>query len=502
MLGARVAIAAVSLVATSLPVAANAAPEPRSSGAAETIARLQWAPCGDGFECATLAVPSDYANPTGGDVQIEVKRQPATNPDTRIGVLVVNYGGPGDPATETLELAADNVPAAVRDRFDLVAFDPRGSGSSQPVDCIDDDTFERAWADDPTPNGTDELPSFYDGTASEVDLVAECLAHHGDWLARVGTRNVARDLDRLRAALGERRVNYLGYSYGTVLGALYAQDFPDRIRTMVLDSAVDLSSDMTTQQRRNAEGFERALGEFLDDCAARTTCPFHSDGDPRAALLALRDRFEGGLRLSTPDGRGVGISEFYVAMLTALYSRAEWPFLAESLELADNRGNARRLQTLNDAYAGRRDDGTYSNFLEVLGVIRCDDDPEPLASFDDYRAQYETFSRDYPFFGAWFGSTPLGCDPRLPSPRPDEVVGDVRVEQAPPVLIVGATRDPATPYTGAKNLRRRIVGSRVLTVDDTRHGLYSSGNACVDDLVDQYLIARVLPPRRTRCAAA
>lgn len=471
-----------------------------SHGEGRSPATLAWTACGKAFECATLDVPADYTDPAAGLVPLAVARRPAEDPTRRIGSLIVNYGGPGDPGTETLRYAAAGVPAAVRRHFDLVSFDPRGTGGSRPVDCIDDPTFERAWSEDPTPDGTEELPRFYDGTASSVDLVAACVARHGEWLARIGTRNVARDLDRLRRALGERRLNFLGYSYGTVIGAVYAQEFPGRIRTMVLDSAVDLSSSMLTQQEGNAAGFERALSEFLDDCARQVSCAFAPDRDPRDALEELRARLESGARLDTTDGRTAGNAELYVALLAALYSREDWSYLAEALHQAAVEEDGTGLQIFNDIYAGRRDDGTYTNYQEVLGVIVCDDQPEPRVSFDQYRASYEAFARDYPFFGALLFAYPVGCDPRLPAPRPNEVVGDVRTTDAPPILVIGTTRDPATPYSGARDLHARLAGSRLLTVDDIRHGGYAIGNGCVDRIVDRYLIERRLPRAGTRCA--
>jgi pimeloyl-ACP methyl ester carboxylesterase len=460
----------------------------------------EWRRCGGGFQCASLPVPVDYTDPAAGTLDLALTRRKAEDPDRRIGSLVVNFGGPGDPGSETLRYFADLIPARVRRSFDLVSFDPRGVGSSKPVTCIDDETFERAWSEDPTPNGPNDLPAFYDGSASTVDLVAECVARHGDYLARLGSRNVARDLDRVRAAVGDDRLTYLGYSYGTLIGALYAQEFPDRVRTMVLDSAIDLSSTMREELVANTAGFEEALEEFLDDCADDRSCEFHSKGDPRAALEALRARFEQGVRIDGGDGeRTVGVSEFYTALVAALYSRSEWPFLAEGLQAAAVDDDGATLQLLSDFYAGRRFDGTYSNFQQVLGIIVCDDDLEPLVSFDEFRATYDELSAAHPFFGPLFAGGPSGCDPRLPVPHDSELVGDVRVTDAPPVLVVGTTRDPATPYEGALDLQDRLEGARLLTVDQTGHGSYATGNRCVDRIVDRSLLSGDVPARDRRC---
>ena len=504
---ARRRLAACALVTVGIVVARGIDTSPpisATSGTGQTTPPdtelpLAGKACGGGFECGTLTVPVDYTNPAAGDLSIALIRRPAEDQARRVGTLVVNYGGPGDPGTETLRIAASRLPPVVRHRFDLVSFDPRGTGSSRPVDCVDDPTFARAWSEDRTPNSEADLRRFYDGTAFSVDLVGECVAHNGTWLAHVGTRNVARDLDRLRVALGEARLDYLGYSYGTVIGAVYARDFPSRVRTLVLDGPVNLSSTVVRQQRENAAGFEFALDQFLDTCAQHAPCAFASDGEPRTALDGLRSRLEAGGRIDAAGGRTIGVTEFYVALLAGLYSPALWPFLADSLQRAEQ-GDGTGIQALSDVYAGRRDDGTYSNFQEALGVILCDDRPEPLVSFPRFRAEYEQFVRTYPFFGAILGGTPLGCDSRLPVPRRDEVIGDVRTHRAPPALVIGTTDDPVTPYAGAEDLTHRLARSRLLTVEDTRHGAYATGNRCVDHLVDRYLITRRLPPTGTRCA--
>jgi pimeloyl-ACP methyl ester carboxylesterase len=479
-----------ALVGSSAPLA-HAAPA--------TTAPLAWRSCGNRFECATLDVPVDYSASSGDQVGIAVIRRPATDPAARIGSLVINYGGPGDPGTETLRAAYQSIPSEIRQRFDLVSFDPRGTGKSRPIDCVDDATYERAASEDATPNSDADLAKFYDGSAFSVDLIGACIFRNGTWLARVGTRNVARDLDRLRAALGDSQLTFLGYSYGTVIGAVYAQTFPKHVRALVLDSAVNLSTSAQERQEGNARGFEEALDAFLADCAADTGCPFHAGGDPQATLLRLRDEFEGGLILPTHDGRTVGVTEFYVGMLGALYARETWITLAEALREADEDANGDGLRRLTDRLLGRRDDGTYDNLQEAIGIINCADDPSKRVSFTEFRRTYTELVQRYPVFGRPFGGSPVGCDPRLPVPSASEQLGDVRSDDAPPVLVVGITHDPVTPYAGAKVLHQRLRASRLLTLDGTQHTAYGRGIACVDSAVDQYLLERVLPLPRARC---
>ncbi len=511
--GALAAVATTATTATTATAATTTTPTTTPTSSATTSAAVPstglsaWRRCGDKLQCATLTVPVDYARPDGEQVDIAVARRRATSSAPRLGSLVFNFGGPGDAGTETLPGYAAQIPAAVRARYDLVSFDPRGTGKSRPVECIDDATADRLNAVDPTPNSDAALHAIYDGTYDPVDVVAQCVAHNGAWLAQLGSRNVARDLDRLRTALGEETLAFVGYSYGTVIGSVYAQMFPDHVGRMVLDSPVDLSADALTELRGNSQGFEQALDDFLTDCARNSNCSFHSGGDPTEALATLERRFEQGLELPTVDistgaktKRKAGVAAFYTALISALYDRQfGWPELADALRDARS-GDGSYLLALADLYNGRRADGTYDNIDEVIGVILCDDRDDPVPSFDDYRAEYEREVAQYPLLGAYVGSTPLGCDPRLPRPPATEQLGDVRVDNAAPILVVGTTRDPATPFAGAQDLVTRLAGSRLLTFDSTEHTAYSK-NACIDKAVDGYLLRGTLPPEGTVCKA-
>jgi pimeloyl-ACP methyl ester carboxylesterase len=495
-------------VALAIGVAAlvGVVPAASSASAASTTGGLSaWKSCGKHLQCAILQVPVDYAQPDGAQVGIAVSRVPATGPARPLGSLVFNFGGPGDAGSSTLPSFASQVPATIRARYDLVSFDPRGVGNSRPVHCVDGATADRLNAIDPTPNSTAELPSFYDGTHEQVDLVGECVAKNGQWLADVGTRNVARDMDRLRVALGEERLTYVGFSYGTVIGAVYAQMFPDHVGRLVLDSPVDLSASALDELRANAAGFEGALDAFLADCAKNTKCEFHNGGDPTAALTALQARFEKRLRLPTADpatgkksARKAGVAAFYTALISALYDKQYgWPTLAQALRGAQ-KGDGSVLLYLADSYNGRHDNGTYDNIDEVIGVILCDDRDDAVPSLADFTAEYEHDVSTYPFLGSYVGSTPLGCDPRLPRAAAGEALGDVRVTGTPPILIVGTTNDPATPYAGAVDLNGRIAGSRLLTFESTEHTAYTK-SACIDHAIDAYLLRGTLPAVGKRC---
>jgi pimeloyl-ACP methyl ester carboxylesterase len=475
------------------------------ASAADATGLSAWRSCGSKLQCATLTVPVDYSQPDGEEVDIAVARLRATQPAQRLGSLVFNFGGPGDAGTETLSGFAEQIPAAIRARYDLVSFDPRGTGKSRPVECVDDATADRLNAVDPTPNSETDLRKFYDGSNEPVDIVARCVDRNGAWLAQLGSRNVARDVDRLRAALGEDMLDFVGYSYGTVIGSVYAQMFPDRVGRMVLDSPVDLSADALEELRGNSQGFEQALDDFLADCAKNRSCSFHSDGDPTAALTNLEKRFEGGLELPTREvstgatsKRKAGVAAFYIALISALYDRQfGWPELADALRDA-GKGDGSYLLGLADLYNGRRDDGSYDNIDEVIGVILCDDRDDPVPSFEAYQAEYDQEVAQYPLLGRFVGSSVLGCDPRLPRPPVTEQLGDVRTTDTAPILVVGTTRDPATPFTGAQDLVTRLGGSRLLTFDSTEHTAYTK-NACIDRAVNAYLLRGTLPADGTIC---
>jgi pimeloyl-ACP methyl ester carboxylesterase len=504
----------VALALTTIAVTVAVLAAPAGAGAATTTtttavrsaAKIVWKSCGKGFQCGTLNVPVDYSQPDGATVGIAVARHPATDPSQRRGSLVINFGGPGDAGTSTLRDFVPEVPAEIRSQFDLVSFDPRGVGASRPVRCVTDAQSDALAAQDPTSNGPGDLLAFYEGSNAPVDLYQACVNRNGSWLADLSSRNVAQDLDRIRAALGTNTLDYLGYSYGTVIGAVYAQMFPTRVGRMVLDSPVNLSSNATQDLEDTAAGFEHALDDFLADCTAKASCLFHSHGDPTTAFRMLQQRFENGLTLRTEDAKGhtstrrLGVGEFYTAVISALYDRKYgWPDLAAGLEEAEaNDGTT--LQILADSYNGRQDNGHYDNISQVIGVILCDDRPDPVPSFDDFVAEHARLVAAYPLLGNLVGSTPTGCDPRLPPPPASETLGNVEVAGTAPVLIVATTSDPATPYAGALDLEQRIAGSTLLTFVSTEHTAYTKSK-CIDTAVDAYLLRGKRPPTGTRCAA-
>jgi pimeloyl-ACP methyl ester carboxylesterase len=465
---------------------------PARVAAADAAPTLSWSACGGGFQCATLSVPLDDAQPAGPTVGLAVIRHPAGDPAHRIGSLVVNPGGPGGSGVDFVRAVADTYPPALLRRFDLVGFDPRGSGRSDPVRCGDtiDPLFDAPFA----PSDDAERAAL---VAAVRQVAAACEVQSGALLAHVSTQDTARDLDRLRAALGDNTISFVGGSYGSYLGTVYATFFPSRVRAFVLDGAVDPTQDATASTLAQARGFEQALDDFLADCSARTSCAFHHGGHAAAAYDALRDR---SARVSIPaahaDGRAVNETRFDAGVIETLYGgRASWPALADALAAAD-RGNAAKLLAQADAFIGRTGNGGDDDALDSFWAISCLDGP--VTPTLTAAAQVETqAAKAAPRLGAFVANNSLICSvwpvPPVAAPPALDAAG------APALLVIGNTRDPATPLAAAKGLTGELSRARLLVVDDEAHTAFATANSCVDAVVTRYLVDRVLPRAGTRC---
>ena len=452
---------------------------------------LTWSRCGT-LECGTLTVPLDDATPDAGTVDIAVARRPATNPARRIGSLVVNPGGPGVPAIDFLRASFGSFPRALRERFDLVAFDPRGVGKSSQIVCADslDPLFDESFS----PRTDAERTALV--TAAR-DVATECAQRSGALLAHVSTQATARDLDRLRVALGDERLSFIGSSYGSYLGALYVTLYRDRVRAIVLDGAIDPEQTAAEALVSQARGFEDELDAFLADCDARHECAFSagrsSAGD---AYDALRGRAaKAPIPAKGTDGRRLNETRFDAAVLETLYSgRSAWPGLADALARAD-RGDAADLLARADAFTWRKADGGQNHVLDAFWAISCLDGPEPgpLGAAGLERLAALSAAR----LGAFVANNSVICSvwpvaPVAPPPALDAA-------GAPTVLIVGATGDPATPLAAGRSMQRVLGNARLLVVDGYRHTSFLGGNECVDATVTSYLVDHALPARGARC---
>ncbi len=486
------AITAAVVVAVALalgaPAAAGAAPAP----APAAPDHLAWHACSGGLRCATLTVPVDPAKPDGATLGLGVIRARARHRSERIGTLVLNPGGPGVPAVAYLAAVADTLPDPIRDRFDLVAFDPRGVGTSSPIECEDslDPLFDQSFQ-----------PATAAARADLADavrtLAAACEARSGALLSHVSTVDAVGDLERLRVALGEDRLSYVGFSYGTFLGASYASAYPHRVRAFVLDGPIDPAMTADAVALGQARGFEHSLDDFLADCSAHPGCAFHHGGDAAAAYDALRDR---AARTAIParsaSGRGLNQTRFDAAVLQQLYlGRAAWPSLAKALAAAD-RGDASTLLESADAFVGRDSAGRDDHALEAFWAVSCLDGP----AIGDLGAAAALEARAVavaPRLGAFIVNNSLPCSvwPVPPVAPP----GRLEAKGAPPILVVGTTDDPATPLVQAKALAGTLERGRLLVAGGEQHTSFNVGNACVDGIVTRYLVEHRLPRPGTRC---
>jgi pimeloyl-ACP methyl ester carboxylesterase len=462
---------AVPPIAVSAPVA----PAPSATPPPAAAPRPTFAPCAGSFECASVPVPVDYDAPAGATLPIGIVRQPARDQAHKLGVLLVNPGGPGGSGIEIVE--AGILPTAVTDRFDVIGFDPRGVGASDPLQCpVGPDVPYDA---DPDPGD----PADEAATNATVDrYAAECGARYRDLLPHLGTRNVARDMDRIREALGEERISYLGFSYGTSIGQTYSQLFPTRLRAVVLDGVVDVSKPGLDSAQ--AESFENSLRQFDAACRADPTCPVRAD--PIGTLDRVRARVTAApLPVAGTSPLSAGLLE--IGVVYPLYSQDSWPQLAQALAAAD-RGDGAPMRSLATAYFRGSNSDTYN-------AVTCLDNAWPTEDEQVLAAARVTESRAPHFSGNVLVSG-LTCSDW---PAPQQPLTPLENYAGPPMLIIGTTNDPATPYQNSVALAQRVPGSALLTYRGEGHTVYTNGVPCVDDTVNRYLLDGVLPRPNTTC---
>lgn len=492
-------VASASPTAKPKATKAKPKPKPQRSGVPKGLERfygqrVAWRACGQGFECSRVLVPMDYSKPKGARIGVAVTRLRASDKSRRIGSLLINPGGPGGSGIEYVRYARTVLPGAVRKRFDIVGFDPRGVGESAPVKCLSDRQLDTFFGLDWSPDTAAELRKL---TAQSRSLAAACKRRSGTLLPFVSTRDAARDLDVLRAALGDTKLTYMGKSYGTYLGAWYAELFPTRVRALLLDGAVDPALDGQELGRVQAIGFEQALRQFLRYCAVTDSCRFGQQGDVNAKFDALMRRIDAKpLPTRGMGGRRVGPDEAFLGVAAAMYSREYgWPALAQALSQAED-GDGTTLLRLFDNYADRDANGRYSNQMEANLAVNCLDRPSPKqvsAYVDDARA----FAAESPRFGPEIAFSGLPCAfwpvAAVDVPRPLTAPG------APPILVIGTTRDPATPLRWAEAMSDQLQSGVLLVYDGDGHTAYGDGERCVDDAGNAYLISLKVPKDRTRC---
>ena len=465
---------------------------------------VQWVPCAAapsdesripaGAECGMLSVPVDYAQRDGEVAQIAMIRFKATG--AKIGSLVINPGGPGESGIQAAAALVPTLPASIRERFDLVGFDPRGVASSTPaVWCNSDADNDRLRADpqvDYSPAGVARIEK------ETKDFVQRCVDKMGkEFLANVGTADVVKDLDAMRAALGDDKLTYLGYSYGTRIGASYAEAFPKNVRAMVLDGAVDPNADPIEADIRQAAAFQKAFNDYAADCATDPTCPLGTD--PAKAVDVYRSMVDPLVErpAKTKDPRGLSYSDALVGTILPLYSPNLWRHLTSGLtELKDGTGDT--LLVLADMYMGRDAEGHYNNSTDVRVAVNCVDQPavtDRAKIVEEDRRTREV--APFMSYGEFTGHAPLGTCAFWPVP-PTTKPHEISVSGLPQILVVSTTNDPATPYQAGVDLARQLGGA-LLTFEGTQHTVVFQGNPCVDDIAARYLIDVTVSPPDTRC---
>jgi pimeloyl-ACP methyl ester carboxylesterase len=443
-------------------------------------------------EIGTITVPMDYADSAKGMFNLFVARHLAMKPSERIGSLLVNPGGPGFGGSDFAVSAEQIYDQSLLDRFDIVAWDPRGTGESEPhIDCITD--YDRFYASaDVTPDDAVTRQQLVD---LAKEFATDCVDQNAAFYQYVGTNNSARDMDAIRAALGEDKISYFGFSYGSELGATWATLFPTTVRAAVLDGAADPTADFVTGGLEQSQGFEAALTTFLTRCNGDAKCPFRNNGDAAGAFDRLMTTID---QTPIPSKAGrppVSLKVANSAVAQAMYSEQSWSELEKALAQAQA-SDGTGLLALYDQYYQRKSDGTYDDSLEAFQVISCMDTAErpTVEQSDGNVAKFEavapqlTVGTTGDYFCTFF---PPAVDPRV------AITG----KGAGPILVMGTTGDPATPLDSTRKMASALEDGRLVVVEGNQHTGYGL-NSCSSAAVNDYLIDPVghLPADALRCA--
>jgi len=478
---------------TSGPSAPSQAPARFSECTQLNLSALQLPPARQSeltFSCAAVEVPLDYSDPSGRTIELElIKVHDSHNHSGNS--LVVNPGGPGGSGVFAALSLSIELSERVLSSFDIIGFDPRGVSLSTPITCLSDtqkDALNAESFDIRTASG------FAAAKAADAQFAQACNSRYGAALADYNTVQTAKDMDRIRQALGGQQLNYLGFSYGTELGGVYAHLFPNNLRVAVLDGAVDPLTDPITSFANQIQGFEKAFDQFAANCLTRSACAVL--GNPRQVVYQLVATANAHAIASgtQSDPRSATSGLVLTGVAQALYSQSEWPTLGDALVQARN-GASEGLLKLADEYNERRSDGSYTNILDANTAISCND--SPVGPTDEViRATAQRWATAYPMFGLSLAQSLFICQQwqphRTPVPKPTAATPQK-------VLVIGNLHDPATPYQGATDLARTLGNAELLTWDGEGHTSYLSGSTCIDNYVNAYLISGALPPRNTTC---
>jgi pimeloyl-ACP methyl ester carboxylesterase len=494
----RVAVITALLVlvgcgSSGTPDSASENSAPTTSAAPFVPASFDWKACDDSasttsVQCGTLEVPYDYNNPSAGTFTLYVKLRPATNPSLRIGSMMVNPGGPGFGGSSLADDADYYFSSDLTDHFDIIAWDPRGTGKSTPaVDCVDN--YDQYFGLDSPPDSPEEKQALVDASQAFND---ECMANSGEILPYISTQASATDMNSIRQALGEDKISYFGFSYGSELGATWATMFPQTVRAAVLDGAVDPNSTSAEEGMAQAKGFEGQLATFLAACSINKACEFYNGGKSEAAFDALLLDLDAKPLVVSAERTPVTQGVAFTAVAQAMYSDYYWSQLEKALADAQQ-GDGAGLLKLYDDYFQRKDDGSYGNELEAFLAISCLDDPgaTSIEAVDD---AVPSFVDVAPRLGANFG---YGYSCAL-WPVKAAVKVEVTGKGAGPIVVIGTTGDPATPLASTRKMASELEQGILLIVEANQHTGYGA-NECINTAVDSYLIDLTVPVSETTC---
>lgn len=454
---------------------------------------MHWVPCAggagpSGYQCADVSVPRDPEDLSKGTIAMAIDRRPASG--SRIGSLLVNPGGPGVSGVDFLPDAVSYLNPDLLQRFDIVGFDPPGVGRTAPITCLDSAGLEDYYGTEPEPSTPAALSAYLD-EFKKFD--AGCQQRSGAELPYVSTVDAAMDMDVVRRALGDTALTYLGFSYGTLLGATYAGLYPTSIRAMVLDGAIDPALPVIKGLDVQSAGLEGDLNSFFSWCGSDSSCQWRTGSEPEQTFDALLNRVRSAPLPAHGTTRTVGSAALLYGTAWGLYSTNNWPYLGAALAAATN-GDGTDILALFDSYTGREKDGSYSNEFEANTAINCLDAPAP--SVAAVEAAAPAARQEAPVFGVANLYSELACSlwpvPATGKPGPITAAG------SPPIVVVGTTGDPATPYSEAQALSSELQRGVLLTRVGEGHTAYPY-SSCIRSAVDTYLIDLKAPAAGTRC---
>jgi pimeloyl-ACP methyl ester carboxylesterase len=476
---------AIALIALSITAYTQSRPDYPKTLSGYYAQEIDWKICRQEFQCATLAVPIDYKKLSTGTFEIALLKYEART-SKKLGSLIVNPGGPGGSGVDYAYAAEYIFSPAILDRYDIVGFDPRGVSRSAPIRCLTDKELDANNNSDSKPDNEAEFQQILQDTKKYVEKCKD----KNRYLTSYSTANVARDLDILREAVGDKQLNFMGKSYGTYLGTLYAQFFPEKVGRVVLDGAVDPSISNFQQTLTQAIGFDQAFSSFAKDCASKKNCMLPKGKE--AAIAEMQKLFARAAKEPLPtksSNRTLSETLMVLGTASAMYDSATgWPKLRKAITEAQT-GSGDKFLKLADEYTGRQKNGSYpNNEFDSGAVIDCLDVDEPR-TVAQIQGDAKSFADQAPLFGPYLAYGGLTC--KYFGQSQEVIVAPTKTTN--PIVVIGTTGDPATPYEWAQGLNKLLTNSALVSLTGEGHTGQGQGNACIDDQIDDFYVKGLIP---------